>query len=169
MDITKKNIEMCRKATEIQELWKPFIGDYYVWNDSVTILSSEMIKNHTSLEVRDKRCWGWKQYSKYIYGYYEDWVLMNFNNECDCCDDCIKLFQEIFTGYSNCHWLPRQDQLQKMILEVVDYETTALLESKFHKFLTWLDEWDFTSMEQLWLAFVMHEKYNKHWNGKDWE
>jgi len=27
---------------------------------------------------------------------------------------------------------------------------------------------DFTSMEQLWLAFVMNEKYNKVWNGKDW-
>ena len=27
----------------------------------------------------------------------------------------------------------------------------------------------FTSMEQLWLAFVMKEKYNKVWNGKTWE
>ena len=25
------------------------------------------------------------------------------------------------------------------------------------------------SMEQLWLMFVMKEKYNKEWNGKDWE
>lgn len=24
------------------------------------------------------------------------------------------------------------------------------------------------SMEQLWLAFVMWEKYNKTWNGEDW-
>jgi len=23
-------------------------------------------------------------------------------------------------------------------------------------------------MEQLWLAFVMKEKHNKTWNGKDW-
>lgn len=26
----------------------------------------------------------------------------------------------------------------------------------------------FTSMEQLWLAFVMKEKHNKAWNGEDW-
>jgi len=24
------------------------------------------------------------------------------------------------------------------------------------------------SMEQLWLAFVMKEKYNKIWNGENW-
>ena len=26
----------------------------------------------------------------------------------------------------------------------------------------------FTSFEQLWLAFVMKEKFNKVWDGKDW-
>ncbi len=26
----------------------------------------------------------------------------------------------------------------------------------------------FTSMEQLWLAFVMKEKYEKVWNGSEW-
>jgi hypothetical protein len=26
----------------------------------------------------------------------------------------------------------------------------------------------FSSMEQLWLAFVMHEKYKKTWNGEEW-
>jgi len=30
-------------------------------------------------------------------------------------------------------------------------------------------EKQFTSMEQLWLAFVMKEKYGKVWNGEDWE
>ena len=65
-------------------------------------------------------------------------------------------------------WLPRQDELQDMIIKVVDYETTAVLENRFHKFLVWLDEWDFTSMEQLWLAFVMREKYNKVWNEEEW-
>jgi len=24
------------------------------------------------------------------------------------------------------------------------------------------------SMEQLWLAFVIHEKYGKKWDGNDW-
>jgi len=26
----------------------------------------------------------------------------------------------------------------------------------------------FTSIEQLWLAFVMHEKYQKIWNNEKW-
>ena len=29
-------------------------------------------------------------------------------------------------------------------------------------------EKDGNSMEQLWLAFVMHEKYGKKWDGKEW-
>ena len=67
-------------------------------------------------------------------------------------------------------WLPRQDQLQDMVGEDTDYHTLM----KF-------DTWVFTlariyddiiiekfSMEQLWLAFVMHEKYGKKWDGEDW-
>jgi hypothetical protein len=27
---------------------------------------------------------------------------------------------------------------------------------------------EFSSMEQLWLAFVMREKYGKKWDGKEW-
>jgi len=67
-------------------------------------------------------------------------------------------------------WLPRQDQLQDMVREDTDYH--ALM--KF-------DTWVFTlarvyddkiigkfSMEQLWLAFVMHELHGKKWDGEDW-
>jgi len=69
-------------------------------------------------------------------------------------------------------WLPRQDQLQeilwgnnfslpnaelKVFYESVHYQN----EGKYYK--------KFTSMEQLWLAFVMKEKYNKTWNGKKWQ
>ena len=37
-----------------------------------------------------------------------------------------------------------------------------------------LEDWTlaeivFGTWEQLWLAFVMHEKHNKHWNGNEWE
>ena len=46
-------------------------------------------------------------------------------------------------------WLPRQDQLQGMVEYTVGVNK-------------------FNSMEQLWLAFVMSEKYNKKWDGKDW-
>lgn len=68
----------------------------------------------------------------------------------------------------------RQDQLQEMI--------TDNLHNMVHKFFNFCMNYDrnleeykfytdvkqFTSMEQLWLAFVMKEKYNKLWNGKEW-
>ena len=62
--------------------------------------------------------------------------------------------------------LYRQDQLQKMI----DYEWTGDL---IRRFFIWGQEEGFqtksiASMEQLWLAFVMKEKYNKTWDGEAW-
>ena len=69
----------------------------------------------------------------------------------------------------NAIWLPRQDQLQEMlatkkipILSVawVGY-LACLLNSNIGLYAT--------SMEQLWLAFVMKEKYNKIWDGKKWK
>jgi len=73
-------------------------------------------------------------------------------------------------------WLPRQDQLQGMVGYMVGYNIWF---EKLHRFYDWLQEiediysWDskctkFTSMEQLWLAFVQLELYGKTWNGKDW-
>jgi hypothetical protein len=75
-------------------------------------------------------------------------------------------------------WLPRQDQLQKLLSKVKSVYQNSLpervwtLQSAFNKFTHELytheecDNW--TSMEQLWLAFVMSEKYNKVWNGNEW-
>ena len=63
-----------------------------------------------------------------------------------------------------------QDQLQEMIDYTIWFE-------KIYRFYDWLqknsEDWEtpctrFTSMEQLWLAFVMSEKYQKKWNGKEW-
>jgi len=62
-------------------------------------------------------------------------------------------------------WLPRQDQIQKMI-------------GDFNKVLPMLPQLErldrdyneiFTTMEQLWLAFYMHEKHKLKWSGTKWE
>lgn len=81
-------------------------------------------------------------------------------------------------------WLPRQDQLQDLIKE--DYRSVPNkkyisfrgMSEYFYKFvdenqLQMIDKNGnktcvCESMEQLWLAFVMREKYNKIWNGRDW-
>lgn len=77
-------------------------------------------------------------------------------------------------------WLPRQDQLQEMVLpnfEGKDRYAIYEIVDAFNKFvfkgsrsrLGALKHGLFDpSMEQLWLAFVMKEKYNKAWNGDEW-
>jgi len=73
-------------------------------------------------------------------------------------------------------WLPRQDQLQEMVLpgdaRYSGWFLYGLSEFKsIGNKLGWPTEeyyLRFESMEQLWLAFVMKEKYDKVWNGKEW-
>ena len=65
-------------------------------------------------------------------------------------------------------WLPRQDQLQEMIMpkdRPVAYLLNAFLIFCGDLPLTICNV--FASFEQLWLAFVMKDK-GKVWNGEDW-
>ena len=72
-------------------------------------------------------------------------------------------------------WLPRQDQLQEMVDK---NEDPIVLSCRFTKWVTGLtclysESWGERdphnwSMEQLWLAFVMFEKYGKVWSGTEW-
>jgi len=77
-------------------------------------------------------------------------------------------------------WLPRQDQLQYMINTDIPAGAFSLI-NRIHIFcygqqpqvlkeLFVIVDYviQFKSMEQLWLAFVMKEKYNKVWNGEEW-
>jgi len=75
-------------------------------------------------------------------------------------------------------WLPRQDQLQEMVIEKGEWITDEIyrLVCDFSTFVEVICVMgrgdyrlrDFKSYEQLWLAFVMREKYGKVWNGEDW-
>ncbi len=63
-------------------------------------------------------------------------------------------------------WLPRQDQLQEMIPTTMS--STQLNFKMISELNHFYDYWDtngipnhLTTWEQLWLAFVMKEKYNK--------
>ena len=73
-------------------------------------------------------------------------------------------------------WLPRQDQLQEMIrhkrcsqLQFEDWYSELKRFTLFCGNLPACPENYFKSMEQLWLAFVMKEKFNKKWTGNDWK
>ncbi len=77
-----------------------------------------------------------------------------------------------YFAHGKCCQLERQDQLQEMRggfeAGFIDwfYWRNAVyphMQNPFNK------GWHFTSMEQLWLAFVMKVKYGKVWTDGDWK
>ena len=64
--------------------------------------------------------------------------------------------------------LERQDQLQEMVSGGDKPFDIGLLFGRAFRFLMDGNCEYITSMEQLWLAFVMKEKYNKVWDGEKW-
>ncbi len=63
-------------------------------------------------------------------------------------------------------WLPTQAQLQEMVKDPYIHGQT--LACGLYHWIQKHDPREPMSMEQLWLAFVMFEKYNKTWNGEKW-
>ncbi len=159
MDTSEKYIEMCRKAEEIQELFKGAKGDFYAWQA--------------------------KKNSPLMPGVFGGGLCGDLDQE-----DLLLIKEELI-------WLPRQDQLQEMLIGLESRITRESLEVScifknarsillgFWEFYT--DEFGvknkyyangifplnkengpFDSLEQLWLAFVMREKYDKIRDGGNW-
>ncbi len=73
-------------------------------------------------------------------------------------------------------WLPRQDQLQEMVEKRYTLDVGGDYNHWLGDLLTWFEPFwrhygmnNETTMEQLWLAFVMKEKHSKVWNGEEWD
>ena len=64
-------------------------------------------------------------------------------------------------------WLPRQDQLQEIVLPMFENNCHWLFE-ECYKFLQPPCLTPCESMEQIWLSFVMKEKFAKIWNQEAW-
>ena len=144
MDNSKEYIKMCEKAEEIQEFKSEdenwVRGDYFSKSGTMHIKRSDPFELH-------------KEYEYPVRIFLED---MYGNKIID--NDYI--------------WLPRQDQLQGIVIDRYKAYPTNLVGMllEFHFFTEETEQQDkFVSMEQLWLAFVMKEKYQKTWNGKEWE
>ena len=76
-------------------------------------------------------------------------------------NDCVLRYKYI--------WLPRQDELQEMVKESSLSESlTAFYHWNYDIGFIWKSDKEFTSMEQLWLAYVMQELYQKVWTGEEW-
>ena len=100
--------------------------------------------------------------------FYTDDILKEHNREASVFEEASDEPYEMYHPT----WLPRQGQLQKMIKDKWKSEYCLYYLAMFIKFWKHYDEKyivSFNSMEQLWLAFVMKEKYNRIWNKKEWE
>lgn len=62
-------------------------------------------------------------------------------------------------------WLPRQDQLQDMM---VDCEDVQVAHHRLYQLAEFWIGLDVSTYEQLWLAYVMFELHGKSWNGENW-
>lgn len=112
-------VRLCEKAKEVQELWRPTLGD---WIYSYGSRAIEQVVGEVSI-----------RYTKV--------------------------------------WLPRQEDLQGMI----QYETPLIMLQAFNDWLYRESGYGcvngarFDSMPELWLAFVMWERFSKVWDGREWK
>jgi len=147
MDKTEQYIKMCEKAEEIQDCSWGNEGDYFYKRDGIGYGLWLVCK----VEYGSLWCSGQRMNEAPFNG---------------------KLVQ--FMAPGNYIWLPRQDQLQEMVGDAPysniknamwsildDLHKYAFTPNIFNEFIP-------TTMEQLWLAFVMKEKYNQIWNGEKW-
>lgn len=143
MDISKEYILMCEKAVEIQSLWSPDFGDRYIVECKRNYLDGRFFRlDRYKRTLTDMKELETNEYFSYIAEYSKGYI---YN--------------------SNFIWLPRQDQLQSML----PGHYTTIFEDFYEFYMDENNDIDnYTSMEQVWLAFIMHEKFEKSWNGKDW-
>jgi hypothetical protein len=152
MDTSEQYIEMCRKAVEVQRKATTHIGDVWhapTYGIGVFIVWTECLGCQHSLR---KAC------------YFKE----NLGGK-------IILLEDM---QEPCVWLPRQDQLQEMVVSL-EHDKYPLWQYLINDFIYW---WETNylkkpesysqghppSLERLWLAFVMKEKFNKTWNSTDW-
>ena len=77
-------------------------------------------------------------------------------------DEAIRVEPDAFRDFDRTKNV--QDQLQEMV-------DGGFTHQNFERFYQWYKSGivqTLSSMEQLWLAFVMKSLYSKIWNGKEW-
>jgi len=94
-------------------------------------------------------------------------LVRDSNNIFIYCSTCEKEFGP-WSTMPEWIFLPTQDQLQKMIGGNWSSQLFGLDRFIEESDSELLDLDYVTSIEQLWLAFVMKENYSKRWNGEDW-
>lgn len=168
MDKSEQYIKMC-DCEEIQYGY-PESDYFYVKHDlRVGDFVAKYIQEWVNIDKETRKLqWYWKV-----------WQLIERDIE------CYAGIQACFNKESNSLvYLPRQDQLQDMF----NLKMPELMDKLYNEIWAedhgmaipdWACEkdkakrntniWLFNSWEQLWLAFVMKEKFNKLWDGDKWQ
>lgn len=161
MDTSEQYITMCEKAREIQKVWEPQEGDWAFYYDGGCSNNSHVICGHILSRAPDKNFGTLLRMSREAFrevmGNTRYWMKRKDNKF------------DVLTGVYV--WLPRQDQLQAMVMGGSEF--FPRLNDRFRY---WYDgeidqdgeRYHWTG-EQLWLAFVMHEKHLKRWDGEEWK
>ena len=147
---------MCEKAVEVQMGWKPMEGDWF-FADEVRCLACQWFCQEYN-------------YPSIYFAMTEDMSCIIPEGSSPTTELKMGRGEFIFKKYMFPTWLPRQDQLQKMVEDkdgCEEYWYNRLI-ADFNIYCMKIKDPIF-SPEQLWLAFVMKEKYNKTWNGEDWK
>jgi len=148
--VTKNYIEMCEKNEDLQREWNPAIEPNYYYRKEAKSIELYTCNNQTWLYKMKKQ-------------------------------RCVEAYKDFI-------WLPTQEQLQEMVLPIFlkMYSTTHALQNDpsfiyrmiIEKFQRWINRSSpsfdkymamFNSMNELWLAFVMKEEYDKIWTGEKWK
>ena len=146
MDFSSEYTKQCEKAVEIQGVWKPCCGDYLLLRHPKDRRVVILQNGGEDLRVNFTKHQGFTVLFPSSYG---------DNTDLKFADDVI--------------WLPRQDQLQMIVIGDKGLQTVCnmiyqwAISSEGCKYTT-----QGGSMEQLWLSFVMKEKYDKVWDGDEW-
>ncbi len=195
MDTSETFIKMCEKATEIQALWKVPNGANFpdvAFTKSTIVFKREIRGKETShfktwdykkenpswieavgghLGIIKARHGSSNNVEKFGGGFCATDKTFPAKEEVIEISGRGHLYDEEWIPREWCIWLPRQDQLQEMIVlhEILD-SSKSKIASLLSRFWAWYLNTtnEFTSMEQLWLAFVQKENHGKSWNGEDW-
>lgn len=149
MDKTYKYIKMCKKAKEIQEKWKPEIGDFMLLDHRGTTGFSR----ETEKKVWEDEDSKWIRICNYTSKSLKDYVHISDETGTHAykMSDILKMHHI---------WIPRQDQLQKIFWPNLD--TLEQMQS------VWIFVNSFRlqpkTHEQGILMAGIYQKYSKQWD-----
>ena len=173
MDTRKEFVKMMCENRNILRLWNARAGDF-IW-----------VKEEDYVD-----CYNEKEGCIYVVFESEGSLCFDGGISCGRSTDYVEegYFVEL-SEVPTAVWLPRQDQLQEMAFEQLTQQYPAYKESKlvgynynilnllntFTNFIIAFEQsvhayslLKTTSIEQLWLMFVMKKCFDKCWNEKEW-